>query len=237
MKPQEQKKDPSWSGALRAAFPYTIPVLTGYLFLGAAFGILLQSKGFSVKWAMFMSLTMYAGSGQFVAVNLLSYGADIFSVIFMTLMVNIRHMFYGLSMLQRFQKMGRFKSYMIFSLTDETFSLLCSVKTPNEVDEKKFLFLIASLNQSYWVAGSVLGSLLGTLLSFDGGGVDFVMTALFITIFIDQWKQTKDHLPALTGLGISLLCLLIWGPESFILPAMIGMAGALILMRRKGAKA
>ena len=209
------------SNALRAAFPHTIPVMMGYLFLGFAFGVLLQSKGYHFGWAILMSLFIYAGSMQFVAINFFAGGISILSIILMTFMVNIRHFFYGLAMLTKFKDTGRKKPYLIFSLTDETFSLLCSAEAPQGVSKGWFLFFISLLDQIYWVAGSALGGLLGSVLPFSTKGIDFAMTALFVVIFVEQWKSSKNHIPALTGLVGSSLCLLIFGVSNFILPSMI----------------
>ena len=209
------------SNALRAAFPHTIPVMMGYLFLGFAFGVLLQSKGYHFGWAILMSLFIYAGSMQFVAINFFAGGISILSIILMTFMVNIRHFFYGLAMLTKFKDTGRKKPYLVFSLTDETFSLLCSAEAPQGVSKGWFLFFISLLDQIYWVAGSALGGLLGSVLPFSTKGIDFAMTALFVVIFVEQWKSSKNHIPALTGLVGSSLCLLIFGVSNFILPSMI----------------
>ncbi len=219
--------------ALRAAFPKTIPVMVGYLFLGAAFGILLESKGYGFGWAALMSLCVYAGSMQFVAVDLLATGAGFLQVALMTLMVNIRHVFYGLSMLGKFQNLGAKKPYMIFSLTDETFSLLCTAEPPQDVDRNWFFFFISFLDQLYWVAGSVVGGLLGSSFSFNTQGIDFAMTALFVVIFVNQWRETKNHLPALVGLACSVICLVVFKPANFILPAMIGMVALLTVFRKR----
>lgn len=217
--------------ALRAAFPRTIPVMVGYLFLGAAFGILLESKGYGFGWAALMSIFIYAGSMQFVAVDLLATGAGFLQVILMTLMVNIRHVFYGISMLGKFRNLGAKKPYMIFSLTDETFSLLCTAEPPKNVDRNWFFFFIALLNQLYWIAGSVVGGLLGSSFSFNTQGIDFAMTALFVVIFVNQWHEAKSHVPALVGLVCSLVCLLLFGADNFILPALIGMVVLLSAFR------
>ena len=149
-----------YKNAFKKAFPYTIPVLTGYLFIGIAFGVMYAEKGYSAWWAVLMSLLVYAGSGQYLAVRFFVPGISFFQVIFMTLMVNIRHVFYGLSLLGKFNRMGKKRWYMIFGLTDETYSLLCTTKVPEEVDEEKFLFAIAILDQSYWVIGSFIGGVL-----------------------------------------------------------------------------
>lgn len=215
--------------ALRAAFPHTIPVMLGYLFLGAAFGILLNSKGYGWGWAVLMSVLIYAGSMQFVAIGLLSGPFLPLQAALMTLMVNARHTFYGISMLERFKSMGKKKPYMIFSLTDETFSLLCSARAPEGVDEDRFLFWVSLLDQLYWVIGAAAGGLIGSLVSFNTKGIDFVMTALFTVIFVDQWENDRNHFPALVGLGGSVLCLAVFGPGNFILPSMVLIAAVLSL--------
>ena len=219
--------------ALAAAFPITNPVMVGYLFLGVAFGVLLQKNGYSVFWAILMSAVIYAGSMQFLAINFLTPGVGVLSIIFMTLMVNIRHIFYGLSMLERFRGTGKKKPYLIFSLTDETFSLLCSAEPPQGVDRGLFYFFISLLDQVYWVAGSALGGLAGALLSFNTKGIDFAMTALFVVIFVNQWRESKQHLPALCGLGLTALCLLVFGADNFLLPALLLILAALLLCRRR----
>lgn len=222
--------------ALKAAFPHTIPVLLGYLFIGIAFGILLRDKGLGAGWAALMSTLIYAGSMQFVALNFFAGGWSLASIALMTLMVNLRHMFYGLSMLDAFKSMGRKKPYMIFSLTDETFSLLCSAQPPEGVDKDSFLFCMALLDHVYWIAGSVLGSLIGSLIPFDSTGIDFAMTALFVVIFVEQWQAMRNHLPALSGVGAALLCLSLFGPNRFILPTLVLIAGLLALFRKSMAQ-
>ncbi len=207
--------------AFKKAFPYTIPVLTGYLFIGIAFGVMYAEKGYSAWWAVLMSLLVYAGSGQYLAVNFFVPGISFLQVIFMTLMVNIRHVFYGLSLLERFNKIGKKRWYMIFGLTDETYSLLCTAKVPKEVEEEKFLFAISALDQSYWVIGSAIGGILKSVLPFNAEGIEFAMTALFVVIFIEQWLERKNRLPAVIGAGSALLCLQIFGSGSFVFPTMI----------------
>lgn len=207
--------------ALKAAFPYTIPVMMGYLFAGMAFGVLFQSKGYHFGWAALMSLLVYAGSMQFVAVNFFVPGVSFLNVILMTFMVNVRHVFYGLSMLEKFKDMGKKKPYMIFSLTDETYSLLCAAKPPQGVEKNWFFFFIALLHQIYWIVGSVLGGLAGELITFNTEGIDFTLTALFVVIFVEQWLGAKSHIPAIAGVAAAILCLLIFGPSNFILPSMI----------------
>ena len=215
---------------VRFAFYKTIPVLLGYLFLGLAFGLLLQEAGYSFWWALLSSGIVYAGSIQFVLVEFLSGGTGFLTVAVMTLLINSRHAFYGLSFVEKFRKMKTYP-YMIFSLTDETYSLLCSLKVPEGIDEKKAMFLIALFDQLYWVTGSVLGAALGQVLPFDMTGIDFAMTALFVTIFVDQWREAKSHLPAIVGLCSAAVCLLIFGGSNFILPSLIITVGILMALR------
>lgn len=218
---------------IAAAFPVTIPVLMGYLAIGLAFGLMLQSAGYGVLWAFLMSLTIYAGSGQYLGVSLLATGAPLAQVAFLTLMINFRHLVYGLSMLEKFRGMGKRKLYMIFSLTDETYALLSSVKAPEGVDEHDYYFTIAWMNHSYWIAGSVLGSVLGAALGFDTTGVDFAMTALFIVIAVGQWKAAGSHIPALLGAVATLMSLVVVGAEDMLLPALGIIVLVLVLMRTR----
>ena len=207
--------------AVKAAFPYTIPVLTGYLFIGIAFGVMYQEKGYNFLWAILMSILVYAGSGQYLAVNFFAPGVSFLQIIFLEFMVNIRHVFYGLSLIEKFRDMGKKKLYMIFSLTDETYSLFFITKVPEGVDEHKFLFSIALLDQLYWIIGSAIGALLGSVLPIDTTGIDFAMTALFVVIMVEQWMESKNRPSVLIGLGCGLVCLLIFGADNFILPTMI----------------
>lgn len=219
--------------AFKAAFPYTLPVFMGYLFLGIAFGVLLSSKGYHVGWAFLMSTTIYAGSMQFVAIELLTSSFNLINVLIVTLTVNARHLFYGLSMLDKFKISQKLKPYMIFSLTDETYSLLCSAQPPEGVDRKWFMFFIAILDHSYWILGGLIGNIARSLLTFDPTGIDFAMTALFIVIFIEQWEGTKQHTPAFLGMGITLLCLILFGEGNFIIFSMIGIFISLTLLHKK----
>ena len=216
---------------LAAAFPVTVPVLMGYLAIGMAFGLMLQSIGYGVGWAALMSLAIYAGSGQYLGVSLLAAGAPLAQTAFLTLMVNFRHLVYGLSMLEKFRGMGFRKFYMIFSLTDETYALLSSAKAPEGVEEHDFFFTVALLDQSYWVLGSVIGSLLGSALGFNTTGVDFAMTALFLVIAVGQWKAAGSHLPALLGGAATVASLLLVGAEDMLLPALAIIVIALTLLR------
>lgn len=219
--------------AFRKAFPYTIPVLTGYLFIGIAFGVMYAEKGYSFLWAILMSLLVYAGSGQYLAVNFFTPGISFVQVIFMTLMVNIRHIFYGISLLDKFNQMGKKRWYMIFGLTDETYSLLCTTKIPEGVEEEKFLFAISIMNQSYWVIGSAIGGLAGSFLPFNSEGIDFAMTALFVVIFVEQWMDAKNRIPETIGVAAAFLCLQIFGADSFVLPSMLLIIMTLFAGRRK----
>lgn len=227
------------TNALKAAFPYTIPVMTGYLFLGIAFGILLDSKGYHFGWSILMSVFVYAGSMQFVAVNLLTMAFNPLNAFLITLMVNARHLFYGLSMLGKFKGTENKKPYLIFGFTDETYSILCSAEPPKGVDRGWFMFFITLLDQIYWVAASAIGALLGSMFVFNTKGIDFVMTALFVVIFMNQWKAQNHHAPAIIGVAASVVCLLLFGSENFIIPAMILITLALTTFKKpieKGAE-
>ncbi|NLJ95592.1 MAG: branched-chain amino acid ABC transporter permease [Clostridiales bacterium] len=217
--------------ALKAALPYTLPVLSGYIVLGAAYGILMNNQGISLFWIAFSSIFIYAGSMQFVTVALLSTGFDLPGAFLMTLMVNARHLFYGISFLQKYRNMGLIKPYLIFSLTDETFSLLCSAEVPKNISRKWFYFYISFLDQLYWVIGSLLGGFLGGLLKFDTNGLEFVLTALFVVIFINQWKATKNHIPAIIGLVSAIMCRVLFGATDFIIPSMIVILLSVTLLR------
>ena len=208
-------------------------MLCGYLFIGFAFGVMLRDAGFIAPWAFLSSLTIYAGSGQYLLVSLLAANASLVTVAVMTLLLNCRHIFYGLSFLETFHQMGRAKWYMIFSLTDETYSLLCSLKTPDGVDPAAMRFLISVLDQSYWIIGSVIGAIVGGVLPFDTTGIDFAMTALFTVIFVEQWKSSKCHIPAFLGLGAAAVSLALLGPDNFILPAMLAICVMLVALRGK----
>lgn len=227
---------------LAAAFSCTVPVLMGYLAIGIAFGLMLQSIGYGPIWAFLMSLTIYAGSGQYLGVSLLAAGAPLTQVALMTFIINFRHLVYGLSMLEKFHGMGLRKFYMVFSLTDETYALLSSAQPPEGTNAHDYYFTIALLDQSYWVLGSVLGAVAGQLLGFDTTGVDFAMTALFIVIAVDQWRTYSRHLPALLGGAATLICLLLVGAQNMLLPALGIIVLVLVLARpqldpadRKGA--
>lgn len=206
--------------ALKAALPYTIPICIGFLFLGLSYGFLMRSKGFSFLYPMLMSLFIFAGSMEFVTVNLLLSAFHPLNAFFLALMVNARHLFYGISMLEKYKNVGWKKPYLIYGMCDESFTINCSVVPPPDVDKGRFMFFVTLLNQVYWVFGATLGALLGYLIQFDTTGIEFVMTALFVVMLINQWEEQAIHHAALTGLGCSLLCLLLFGSQHFLLPAM-----------------
>ena len=206
--------------AVKKALPLTAPVMTGYLVLGAAFGMLMDSIGYNWFWTFVASLTTYAGSMQFVAVSLLAAGSGPLAVAVMTLMVNARHIFYGISMLGKFEGMGKARAYLIFGLTDETFSVLSANEVPEGLLKRDFLLAVTLLDHLYWICGSVAGNLLGSALQINTHGLEFVLTALFTVIFIDQWRMTASRLPALIGVVTSVAALLIFGPGHFIIPAL-----------------
>lgn len=216
---------------VKQAFLKTLPVLAGYIVLGIGFGILLRNAGYGVLWSFAMSAFIYAGSMQYVGVSLLTGGASVITTALTTIMVNARHLFYSISMVDRYKDAGKYRPYLIFALTDETYSLLSDGHAPSDGDPNLYRFLVSLFNQSYWVTGSVLGSLLGAVLPFSTEGIEFSMTALFIASFTEQWLSTGDHIPALTGLLSTLACLLILGPGRFLIPAMLLITLVLTLLR------
>ncbi len=218
--------------ALRAAFPHTIPILAGFLFLGIAYGIYATGAGFGAAYPAVMSATIFAGSMEFVTVNLLLGAFDPLRAFALALMVNARHLFYGISMLEPYRDTGWKKPYLIFGMCDESFSIHCTTDVPLGVDRGWFLFFITLLNQVYWVCGATIGGLLGPVLRFNTEGLGFVMTALFVVLFLEQWRKEKRHHSALIGLGLTALSLLAFGGERFLLPAMAAILASLLLLRR-----
>ena len=214
---------------LRRAVVSTLPVMTGYVFLGFGFGILMERSGFGWLWAGAMSLFIYAGSMQYVAIGLLTSGAGLLTSAVTAFVVNARHLFYGISMVDAYKHAGRKKPYLIFALTDETYSLVSQQKQPDPVS----CFLISLLNHIYWVSGTILGSLAGSMLPINLEGVDFALTALFVTIFVEQWLSTRNHTPAAIGLGATLVCLVIFGSQVFLIPSMILISTLLILLSNR----
>ncbi len=219
--------------AFKAAFPYTIPIAVGFLFLGMSYGFLMKSKGFSFWYPVCMSLFIYAGSMQFVTVDLLLSAFNLPAAFFLTLMVNARHLFYGISLLEKYKNTGWKKLYLIFGMCDETFSINCAVNPPADVDRGWFMFFVTLLNQIYWVTGSALGALLGCVIHFNTTGIEFVMTALFVVMFLNQWEESSEHRPALIGVGASFVCLLIFGSGQFLLPAMALIVACFIFLKSK----
>lgn len=207
--------------AFKAALPYTIPICVGFLFLGISYGFLMRSRGFSFLYPVFMSLFIFAGSMEFVTANLLLSAFHPMYAFLLSLMVNARHLFYGISMLQKYQNTGKKKWYLIYGMCDESFTINYTIEPPEEVDRGWFMFFVTLLNHIYWVTGATIGALLGYMIHFDTTGIEFVMTALFVVMFINQWEEQEHHGFALTGLGCSILCLLIFGSNNFILPTMI----------------
>lgn len=220
--------------ALRAAFRDTVPVLTGYVFLGFGFGILMYQNHFGFFWSVAMSLFIYAGSMQYVGVSLLTGGAGIFTTAMTTLLVNARHLFYGISMVDAYKGAGRKKPYLIFALTDETYSLVSQTEPPEGMGRHSYCFLVSFLDQCYWVAGTALGALAGSVLPVNLEGIDFVLTALFVSIFVEQWLSTKEHLPALIGVAATAVCLLIFGRDVFLIPSMLLIAFLLTILKKTG---
>lgn len=222
------------NNAVRSAFLDTLPVMAGYVFLGFGFGILLHRSGYGFWWAVAMSLFIYAGSMQYLTVSLLTGGAGLLTAALTTVVVNARHLFYGISMVDAYKGAGKKKPYMIFALTDETYSLVSQNQVPQGISRHGYCFLVSLFDHVYWVAGTALGSLTGTLLPINYEGIEFALTALFVTIFTEQWLSTKNHLPALIGAGATLLCLVIFGRDIFLIPSMVIIALALTLTRKTG---
>ena len=217
--------------AFKAAFPYTIPIFAGFWFLGITYGIYMNVSGFSFWYPMLMSITIFAGSIEFVTVNMLLGAFNPLQAFAMTLMINARHLFYGISMLDKFRGLGWKKFYLIFGMCDESFSINYTADIPEDVDRGWFMFFVTLLNHIYWFSGAALGGVFGSLIHFDTEGLEFVMTAMFVVIFLEQWLKEKKHTSSLLGLGISLLCLTAFGADHFIIPAMLAILGVLTLMR------
>lgn len=220
--------------ALKAVFLDTVPVLTGYLFLGMGFGILLSESGYGIGWALAMSLFVYAGSGQYLAVSLLSGGASLLSAAIATLLVNARHLFYGLSLIDTYRGTGKKKPYLIFALTDETYTLVTQNQPPEGMHRHTYCFMVSILDQIYWIIGCCLGSLAGSLIPISFEGVEFVLTALFVTMFVEQWLSNPNHIPSIVGVVSTALCLLLFGAEIFLIPSMVLMALLLTVTRKTG---
>ena len=219
--------------ALKAAFPCTIPIMTCFIFLGTAYGIYMNASGFSFVYPLFMSMLIYGGSLEFVAVEMLLSPFAPLQVFIMALLIQARHLFYGLSMLDKFRGTGWKKFYLIYGMCDETFSVNYTADIPEDVDCGWFMFFVTLLNQFYWVASATTGGIIGSLLKINTNGISFVMTAMFVVIFMDQWLKEDQHLSSLIGLGVSLICLLIFGVDSFMIPTMITIVVLLTVLRRR----
>ena len=219
--------------ALKAAFPHTIPIFTGFIFIGIAYGVLMESKGYGFLWSLFFSMVVFAGSSQYVAITFLTSAFNPVYALLMSLMINARHLFYGISLIDKFKDAGKLKPFLIYGMCDETFSVVCSAEPPEDVDKNWFMFFITLLNYSYWALGSMLGGIIGSMVTFNTKGLDFVLTALFVVIFIGQWKSQKDHRPALTGVVCSLICLIAFGPNNFIIPSMIAILSVLTILKKQ----
>lgn len=217
--------------AIRAAFLDTLPVMTGYVFLGFGFGILMYQSGYGILWSFAMSFLIYAGSMQYMAVSLLTGGASLLTAALTTIVVNARHLFYGISMVDAYKGAGKKKPYMIFALTDETYSLVSQNQTPEGISRHGYCFLVSLFDHIWWVSGTVLGAAAGSLIPVNYEGIEFVLTALFVTIFVEQWLSTKNHIPALIGLGATGLCLFVFGRDVFLIPSMVLIAASLILLK------
>lgn len=218
--------------ALKAAFPKTLPILAGFWFIGITYGIYMKASGFSFIYPLIMSTVIYGGSLEFVAVEMLLSPFAPLSVFIMALLIQARHLFYGLSMLEKYKKTGIKKLYLIFALCDESFSINYTAQIPEDVDKGWFMFFVTLLNQLYWVTGATTGALLGSLFHIELKGISFVMTAMFVVIFLDQWMKEKIHISAFIGLGASLICLIIFGPDSFMLPTMIAILATLAIFKK-----
>lgn len=218
---------------LKKVFLDTLPVLSGYIVLGIGFGMVLMSKGMGLGWSVGMSTVIYAGSMQYLAIELIGAGASLVSIALTTFMVNARHFFFGISMVEAYKNTGAAKLYLLYGLTDETYSLVCSTPELTESEKKPYYLAVTLINQLYWVGSCALGSLVGSLVKFNTEGVDFALTALFLTVFVEQWLSAEDHSMALTGLLGSTLCLVVFGPDNFLIPSMILITAVLSLMRNR----
>ena len=232
MKNASNKKQGVLLPVLRAAFPVTIPIFAGFWFLGISYGILMKVNGFSFLYPMLMALTIFGGSLEFVAASLLMGAFAPIETLMVTLMIQARHLFYGISMLEKYKNTGKKKLYLIFGMCDESFSINYSADIPENIDKGWFMFFVTLFDHIYWIIGSTVGAIFGTLINFSTEGIDFVMTSMFVVIFINQWQKDKNHLSAIYGISISLICLVLFGPDNFIIPSMIGIFLALTVSRK-----
>ncbi len=234
---RETRSGGQWKKGLRAAFPHTIPVLTGFLTLGMAYGILMETKGYGAGWAVLMSVLAFGGSIQFVAITLLTTAFAPLQALLLSILVNARHLFYGLSMLEKYRGLGKIRAFLIFALCDETFSIVCSAEPPEGVERKPFYFWVSLLDYFYWILSTFLGSVAGSLITFDTTGMDFALTALFVVLFIEQIRKKENRISGLIGLGATLLSIVtvgqIFGTDNIVIPAMVLILAILLLGRKK----
>ena len=228
---EQMTRSKRWGRALRAAFPVTIPVLTGFLCLGLAYGLLMQTKGYGPLWSTLMSAIAFGGSMQFVAVTLLTTAFDPIQAFLLSVMVNARHMFYGLSMLEKYRGLGKVRGFLIYVLCDETFSLVSTVEPPEDVERKDFYFCISLLDYLYWVTATALGGLLGSFLTFDTTGMDFALTALFVVLFLEQWRKPENRPAGVVGILCAAGSLLVFGADNMVIPAMVLVLAVLLSAR------
>ncbi len=219
--------------AFKAAFPNTIPILTGFLVLGMAYGVLMQTKGYAFYWSVIMSAVCFCGSMQFVAITLLTTAFSPLQAFILSIMVNARHLFYGISMLNKYKGMGKMKNFLIFTLCDETFSVASSIEPPEGVNRKYFYFFISLLDYLYWITGSLLGGLLGEAITIPTYGLDFVLTALFVVLFLEQWKKKENRMACIIGLVATIICLVIFGSENVVIPSMVLIMVILLAGRKR----
>ena len=230
---EQMKPAARWSRLLRAAFPATVPVMTGFLVLGFAYGVLMDTKGYGPLWSTLMSLLAFGGSMQYVAITLLTTVFDPVQAFLLSVMVNARHLFYGLALLEKYKGLGRVRGFLIFALCDETFSLVSTVEPPAEVERKDFYLGVSILNYSYWVLATAVGGLMGDLIPFDTTGLDFALTALFVVLFMEQWKKRENRFAGATGIVCAVVALVIFGADQMVIPAMIFMAVILLGGRKR----
>ncbi|MBR1392927.1 MAG: AzlC family ABC transporter permease [Ruminococcus sp.] len=219
--------------ALKCAFPKTVPIFAGFWFLGISYGIMMRTQGFSFLYPTLMAITIFGGSLEFVAASMLLGAFAPLQTLLVSFMIQARHLFYGIAMLEKYKGTGWKKPYLIYAMCDESFSINCSTEIPPGVDKGWFMFFVSLLNQIYWVSGAMIGGLLGSLVKFDTEGLSFVMTAMFVVIFLDSFLKEKQHISSFIGIGASVICLLIFGSESFMIPTMVCITVLLTLSRRQ----
>lgn len=218
--------------ACKAAFPHTIPVLTGFLVLGMAYGVLMQTKGYDTVWSVLMSAIAFCGSMQFVSITLLTVAFDPIAAFLLSIMVNARHLFYGISMLEKYKGVGKVRNFLIYTLCDETFSISSSVEVPAHIEKKYFYFCISFLDYIYWIIGTFVGGILGSLIEINTKGLDFVLTALFVVLFLEQLKHKENHISASIGVVASILAIVIFGADNMVIPSMVLILVTLLVGRK-----